>query len=225
MFLVFNDYYMKFVKSLRQIRQNIGEDVKLVSVTKNRSVREINQLLYLGVEEIGESRVQEALRKKSLVKYDAKWHMIGHLQRNKVKDAVKIFDMIQSLDSWKLAKKIDRESKSQGKIMGVLVQINISGEKKKHGLRKTELITFLRKISSLKNIQVLGLMAMAPHIDAEKTRPYFREMKELFDLAKEENIPGIKMKYLSMGMSNDYRVAVEEGANIVRIGRAIFGKF
>ncbi|NQU98326.1 YggS family pyridoxal phosphate-dependent enzyme [Candidatus Woesearchaeota archaeon] len=213
---------MSILKNLKRIRSEIGRDVKLVVVTKNCSIREINQALFLDVGDIGESKVQEAKEKKPLVKGTAKWHLIGHLQTNKVKKAVELFDMIQSVDSLKLAKKIDSVCASKNKRMSVLIQVNISREAEKHGVLEEDLEFFLEELSGLKNIQVLGLMAMAPFVEPEKTRAYFHKMKLLFQKLKKEKIPYIQMKYLSMGMTNDYKVAVEEGANMIRIGTAIF---
>lgn len=215
---------MSLLKNLKRVYSNIPPEVKLVVVTKRRSVREINQLLFLGVKDLGENRVDEAKEKKPFVKGTAKWHMIGRLQRNKVKDAVKLFDLIQSVDSLKLANKINSVASSMNKKMSILVQVNIGEEPQKQGLLERGLIPFLWEISDLENIQVLGLMAMAPFLDEEETRIYFQKMKSLFKLVKLSNIPNINMKYLSMGMTNDYRVAINEGSNMVRIGTAIFGK-
>jgi len=213
---------MSILKNLKRINDDLRGEVKLVVVTKNRSIREINQALFLGVKDIGESRLYEAREKKPLVKGEAKWHMIGHLQRNKVKDAVELFDMIQSVDSLKLAKKINNICKSKNKKMVVLIQVNISREPQKYGIMEEELIPFLKELSELKNIKVLGLMAMAPFVEPEESRPFFRRVRLLFQKAKKEKIPNIEIKYLSMGMTNDYKVAVQEGANMVRIGTAIF---
>lgn len=215
---------MSLLKNLKRVYSNIPPEVKLVVVTKRRSVREINQLLFLGVKDLGENRVDEAKEKKPFVKGTAKWHMIGRLQRNKVKDAVKLFDLIQSVDSLKLANKINSVASSMNKKMSILVQVNIGEEPQKQGLLERGLIPFLWEISDLENIQVLGLMAMAPFLDEEETRIYFQKMKSLFKLVKLSNIPNINMKYLSIGMTNDYRVAINEGSNMVRIGTAIFGK-
>lgn len=213
---------MNILKPFTKVKNDIGREIKLVVVTKNRSVREINQALFIGVKEIGESRVQEAKEKKPQVKKDAKWHMIGHLQRNKVKDAVDLFDMIQSVDSLKLAKKIDSVCKSKNKKIAVLVQVNIAKELQKHGIMEEELFSFLKKISELDNIKVLGLMAIAPVASPKSVRFYFRKMKRLFEKVKQARMLNIDMKYLSMGMSGDYPIAIQEGANMVRIGSKIF---
>ncbi|MFH1589807.1 MAG: YggS family pyridoxal phosphate-dependent enzyme [archaeon] len=213
---------MSILKNLTKVRNDLGKNVKLIVVTKNRSVREINQILYLGVKEIGESKVQEAKEKKPHVKGEAKWHMIGHLQRNKVKEAVELFDMIQSVDSFKLAKKIDGLCKSKKKVMAVLVQVNIAKEPQKHGVSEEKTEAVIRELGTLLNIKVLGLMAMAPTGSDKTVKFYFRKMKKLFDNIKAKNIRNVEMKYLSMGMTNDYGIAVQEGTNMVRIGTAIF---
>ncbi len=213
---------MNILKNLDKVKNNLNLKTKLVVVTKKCSIREINQSIFLGVTDIGENKIKEAKEKKEQITYPVKWHMIGHLQSNKVKEAVKIFDMIQSVDSLKLAIKIDHKCKSLNKTIAVLIQVNIGKEPQKHGIKPEEIIFFLKEISNLKNIKVLGLMAMTPFIEAEKARPYFKEMKNLFNKVKKEKIQNIEMKYLSMGMTNDYEVAIEEGANMVRIGTAIF---
>jgi len=213
---------MSFLKNLTKIRNDIGRNARLVAVTKNRSIRELNQLIFLGVKDIGESKVIEAKEKKPFVKGDVSWHLIGHLQRNKVKQAVETFDIIHSVDSFKLAQKIDKLAKSHNKRMAILVQVNISRDERKKGLSEEEISRFLREIGGFENLRVLGLMAMAPHINPEDTRHFFKRMKFLFEKIKSEHIPSIEMKYLSMGMSNDYHIAIQEGANIVRIGRALF---
>ncbi len=214
---------MSLAKNLKQVRENISDDVKLIVVTKTRSVREINQLAFLGVTDIGENRIHEIKAKQPLVKSDKlKWHMIGHLQSNKAKDAVKYCDMIQSIDSLKLARKVNSAAKSQNKKMAVLVQVNIADEPQKYGFLEKDVLPVLKEMSELENIKVLGLMMMAPFTDSEDVRKYFQSMRLLFDKARSISIPNIEMSYLSMGMTNDYKVAYEEGSNMVRVGRAIF---
>ncbi len=213
---------MSLLKNLTKIKTNLGTHAKLIAVTKNHSVKEINQLIFLGVKNIGESKIQEAKEKKLLVKGNVSWHLIGHLQRNKVKQAVELFDLIHSVDSFKLAQKIDKTAKSQNKKMSILVQINIANDLKKKGINENIVVSFLREISIFKNLKVLGLMAIVPHIDSEITRSFFKKMNFIFKKVKSERILNIEMKYLSMGMSNDYLVAIQEGANMVRIGSALF---
>jgi len=225
---------MSIKENLERVKQQIGvksgpdeedsQDVTLVAVTKTVDVDRIEEAIASGVNIIGESRVQEAKEKYGKVGNKAIWHLVGHLQRNKAKDAVKIFDLIHSLDSVKLAKEIDKEARQLGKIQKLLVQVNVSGEESKYGLRPELVIPFLKEISELPNIKVKGLMTMAPlYENPEYCRPHFRKLKKLMEEVKAQNIKNVDMKYLSMGMTNDFEVAIEEGANMVRIGRAIFG--
>jgi pyridoxal phosphate enzyme (YggS family) len=228
------------VKSnLRVIRQTIGtaaeksgrspQDIKLVAVTKTVPVEKIAEAIGAGVTDIGESRVQEAVPKITSLKTKyphVTWHMVGHLQRNKAWQALDIFDIIQSLDSERLAREISdqrRKTKDQRPV-AVLVEVNTSGEETKYGISVESLKYFLQTISSFGNIQVQGLMTVAPIVsDLETVRPYFKKLKELSDEIKTLQLPRIEMKYLSMGMSDDFEIAIEEGSNLIRIGRAIFG--
>lgn len=194
----------------------IPSSVKLIAVTKTRTVEEIKEAIMSGVTCIGENRIQEAEKKFPYLSNVEK-HMIGNLQTNKVKLAVELFDMIQSVDSLKLAKEIDKRCEVVGKVMPVLVEVNIGDEPNKHGIKLEKVEIFIKEISQLKNIDVQGLMCVAPLITPEETRRYFKKMKKAFD-----SINGLK--WLSMGMSNDYKIAIEEGSNMVRIGTAIFGE-
>jgi len=151
--------------------------------------------------------------------------MIGHLQRNKVKKAIKIFDMIETVDSVRLAKEIDKQCKKIGKVMPVLIEINSAKEEQKSGVMPEDALSLMQDISRFENIKIMGLMTMGPFLeDPEDLRPYFRLTKELFEKIKDIGIDGVEMRYLSMGMSDSYRVAIEEGANMVRIGTLLFGK-
>ncbi len=203
------------------IRENLAglgipSNVKLIAVTKTRTVEEIKEAIISGITCIGENRVQEANEKFSLLPKVEK-HMIGGLQTNKVRLAVELFDMIQSVDSLKLAREIDKRCEDIGKVMPVLVEVNIGEESNKHGIKLKDVGSFVKEISQLKNISVQGLMCVAPLVSPEEARPYFKKMKQSFD-----SINGLK--WLSMGMSNDYKTAIEEGSNMVRIGTAIFGE-
>lgn len=201
-----------------------GEDIELVAVTKTVDATRINEAIEAGVRVIGENRVQEAMAKYEMVRDGVSWHLIGHLQRNKVKKAIKIFDLIHSLDSISLAREISSRAALLGRQVEVLVEVNVSGEKTKFGLYPEELMGFLRQISTLENISVRGLMTMTPFTEEpESSRPYFRKLRLLSEEVASHNIENIEMKYLSMGMSQDFEVAIEEGANIVRVGTAIFG--
>jgi len=193
--------------NLEKIKKEIG-DVKLIAVTKGRNVDEINELIRCGVKVIGENRVNEAEEKFKHIENVEK-HMIGHLQTNKVKKAVELFDCIQSVDSLRLALEIDKRSVKKMPIM-----LEIKFEEQKYGFLVDEVIDAYDKIRKLKNIEVIGLMCMAPFVEAEETRKYFRKMKKINSR--------LKLKYLSMGMSNDYNIAIDEGSNMVRIGTKLF---
>ena len=201
------------------------EEIKLVAVTKTAAIEQIKEAINAGVKIIGENKVQEAKEKYHILTADTEWHLIGHLQTNKVKYAIEIFDCIQTVDSIKLAKEIDKRSLQFGKTTNVLVEVNVSGEKSKYGIKPEEVEPFLKEISEFSRIRVRGLMTIAPIIeeDKEEVRPYFRKLRELSEEIKSKNINNLKMDYLSMGMTDDFEVAIEEGANMVRIGRGIFG--
>ncbi|MGB6371235.1 MAG: YggS family pyridoxal phosphate-dependent enzyme [Atribacterota bacterium] len=200
------------------------EEIKLVAVTKTATIEQIKEAISAGVKIIGENKVQEAKEKYQILSADIEWHLVGHLQTNKVKYAIEIFDLIHSVDSIKLAKEIDRRSLQFGMITNVLVEVNVSGEETKYGIKPEEVEPFLKEISEFSRIKVRGLMTITPIAeDKEEVRPYFRKLRELFEKIKIKNIKNIRMDYLSMGMTEDFEVAIEEGANMVRIGRGIFG--
>jgi hypothetical protein len=200
------------------------EEIKLVAVTKTATIEQIKEAISAGVKIIGENKVQEAKEKYQILSADIDWHLVGHLQTNKVKYAIEIFDLIHSVDSIKLAKEIDKRSLQFGMITNVLVEVNVSGEETKYGIKAEELEPFLKEISEFSRIKVRGLMTIAPIAeDKEEVRPYFRKLRKLFEKIKIENMKNIRMDYLSMGMTEDFEVAIEEGANMVRIGRGIFG--
>jgi pyridoxal phosphate enzyme (YggS family) len=207
-----------------EIRNSIPQDVTLVAATKGRTVEEILQAVEAGTDVVGENYVQEAVRKYSEIGDRVRWHMIGHLQRNKVRDALKVFESIQSVDSLRLAAEVDKQCGRMGKTLPVLVEVNIAGEQSKYGIKPDELTDLLPQIASHPNLRVNGLMTMEPYSDnPEDSRPYFRHMKQLFDEVKSLHIPNTDMKILSMGMSNSYQVAIEEGSNMVRLGTKLFG--
>ncbi len=201
------------------------EDIALVAVSKTVKAERIREALRCGIEIIGENRVQEAEEKFKQIPEKFEKHLVGHLQTNKAKKAVELFDLIQSLESLKLAEEISRRAQQKGKTMNVLVEANTSSERTKFGLEPDDLLDFTKQVSSLKGIKVRGLMTVGLFSsDIDRVRPCFKELKRLFDELKAKDIPGIEMKYLSMGMTQDYQVAIEEGANMVRIGTAIFGE-
>ena len=213
-------------KSAKKTNRTL-DDIVLVVVTKTRTVEEIKEVYQCGHKIIGENRIQEAENKfRYLKELNLEWHLVGHLQRNKVKDAINIFSMIHSVDSLRLAEEINKGCEQKKIRMNVLLEINVSGEETKYGFKPNEIIPALKIISEMRNVNVMGLMTMAPFAaNPEDTRPVFRQLRELRDEIIEQNILNINMKYLSMGMTNDYTVAIEEGANMVRIGTAIFQSF
>jgi hypothetical protein len=188
--------------------------VKLIAVSKNRSTEEIKEAIECGITDFGENRLQEALLKYNAV--PARWHMVGHLQTNKVKEAVKIFDLIQSVDSLRLAQEISKEALKINKVQEILLEVKISPEATKSGLKPEETPGVIKEVSALKNIKISGLMAIAPIVKIpEQARPYFRILRNLRDQVDSKLI-------LSMGMSDDFEAGIEEGSDMVRIGRAIF---
>jgi hypothetical protein len=200
-------------------------DVRLMAVTKTVDDDRIMEAIDAGVDIIGESYVQEAKRKIEKMGRNIEWHMIGYLQSNKAKYAVKLFDMIHSVDRMDLAVELDRRAGAADLATKVLVEVNIGGEKTKSGVPYEEATRLVRDISSLDNLAIQGLMTMAPWFDnPEDARPYFAALRELRDRIVKESIKHVEMRELSMGMSGDYEVAVEEGATIVRVGRSIFGE-
>ena len=212
-------------ENVKEILAELPEGVQLVGAAKTRTPEEIKEAVEAGLEIIGENYVQEAERAFQVVGDRAKWHMIGHLQRNKAKKAVKVFDMIETVDSMKLAKEIDKCCGKIEKTMPILIEINSGEETQKAGVLPDDATALIQEMSALKRIKIMGLMTMGPFTgDPEDARPYFVKTREIFEKLKEENLPNVEMKYLSMGMSNSYKVALEEGANMVRIGTKIFGE-
>ena len=207
------------------------EEISIVAVSKGRNLQEIREVASAGITEIGEIRVQEAVFKLNELtdqrlpagQAGIKWHMVGHLQTNKAKEAVKIFDLIQSVDSLHLAAEIDKQAAKINKVQDILIEIKTSTEATKLGLKPDAAIEVIKEIIKLKNINVKGLMTIAPLTgDPEKARPYFRMLRELRDEINQCSADSLQLKVLSMGMSDDFEVAIEEGSNMVRLGRAIF---
>jgi len=198
--------------------------VALVAAAKSRTPAEVIEAVEAGVGIIGQNYVQEAAAAFADIGRRAAWHFIGHLQKNKVKKAVEIFDLIETVDSASLAAEIDRRSGEQGKIMPVFIEVNSGREPQKAGVTPEAAEGLVREIAAHPNIRVAGLMTMGPETGSpEDSRPYFRLTRELYESLKALGIPGVSLTWLSMGMSHSYRVAVEEGANMVRIGTKIFG--
>jgi len=197
----------------------------LVAAAKARLPEEVLEAVQSGIKMVGENYVQEAERAYEMVGNKAKWHFIGHLQKNKVKKAVKIFDMIETVDSVEIAQEIDKWCEQISKVMPVLVEINSGEEEQKSGVLPPDAERLIREISGLKNIKVMGLMTMGPRFgNPEDSRPYFIKTREIFDRIKKLGLANVGMRYLSMGMTNSYKIAIEEGANIVRIGTKLFGE-
>ncbi len=215
---------MSVTQNIKTIFKELA-NTKLVCVTKTIDPERINESIRAGATIIGENRVQEFEEKYEEL-LSCERHLIGHLQTNKVKKAVQFFDVIQSVDSLKLMQDIDRKAKAIDKVQKVFLQVNIGNEPQKYGFVLDEIEQVISEIRGLKNVQVEGLMCIPPFVSPEETRSYFRRMKVLFDDLKQENSgnsDNIDFQELSMGMSGDYRVAIEEGATMVRVGSAIFG--
>ncbi|PKN63295.1 MAG: YggS family pyridoxal phosphate-dependent enzyme [Deltaproteobacteria bacterium HGW-Deltaproteobacteria-15] len=210
---------------VQKILRELPPGVKLVGAAKTRTPEEILEAIDGGLEIVGENYVQEAERAVDAIGAKVKWHMIGHLQKNKVTKAVRVFDMIETVDSIKLATEIDRCCGKIGKTMPVLVEINSGGEERKSGVLPEESVKLIREMAGLPRIRVMGLMTMGPvSEDPEESRPYFRKTREVFEQLRLLDVPDTEMTCLSMGMSDTYRIALEEGANLIRIGELIFGE-
>jgi pyridoxal phosphate enzyme (YggS family) len=190
-------------------------DVRLVAVTKTFPAADVDHAVAAGMTDVGENKVQEARDKKPLVQGSARWHLIGHLQSNKVKDAVRLFDVIQAVDSAELAEKVARAAESAGKRQEILLQVNIGGEEQKSGAARADAAQLVKRIGALPAVHLSGLMAIPPAGEPEETRRYFRDLRAMRD--------DLGLTELSMGMTDDFTVAIEEGATIIRVGRAIFG--
>jgi len=211
-------------ENIKKIIDELPEGVELVAAAKTRTPEEVKKAVEAGIKIVGENYVQEAQDAFDALGNEVRWHFIGHLQRNKVKNAIKIFDMIETVDSLKLAKEIEKRAAREDKVMPVLIEVNSGREEQKFGVLPEEVEELARKIADFKHLKLQGLMTMGPMVgDPENARPYFVETRKVFNKLKELSIPNLEMKYLSMGMTNSYKIAVEEGANIVRIGTKIFG--
>jgi pyridoxal phosphate enzyme (YggS family) len=221
-------------ENIRRVRGEIADicaregrspdDVEVVGVTKFVPVDKIQQAVDAGLTVMGENRVQEASKKIPAVSGDVTWHMIGHLQRNKVKLAVWLFDMIQSVDSIEVAAEIDKRCSEAGRTMDVLIEVKTAPEETKFGVGPSEAVDLMHRISKLDNVGVKGLMTIGTFTDDEgEVRRCFRELRRLSEKTAALSLAGVEMRYLSMGMSSDFGIAIEEGSNMVRIGTAIFG--
>jgi pyridoxal phosphate enzyme (YggS family) len=208
-------------KAARRAGRN-PEEINLVAVSKTVEARRIKEAIDAGVSILGENYVQESQKKIEEIGHPVAWHFIGHLQSNKARHAVRLFDMIHSLDSIPLAEELDRRAEREGRTMDVMVEVNLSGETTKFGTEEAKTFDIARKVLNLRHLSLKGLMTMPPYFDSpEMSRSYFIQLRELKEKMVKEGVPA---KELSMGMSNDFEVAVEEGATYVRVGTAIFGE-
>ncbi|MFC2002424.1 YggS family pyridoxal phosphate-dependent enzyme [Chloroflexota bacterium] len=212
-------------ENVKRILSELPNGVQLVAAAKTRGPEDILRAVEAGVKTIGENYVQEAETAYQVVGNKAEWHLIGHLQKNKVKRAVSIFDMVETVDSVEIAKEIDKRCAQVNKILPVLIEINSGREKQKTGVLPEDAEQLVREISGMPNIKIMGVMTMGPRFgDPESSRPHFKETRKIFERLKELDLPNVEMRYISMGMTNSYQIALEEGANIVRIGSKIFGE-
>ena len=212
-------------QNVNQILNGLPSGVQLVAAAKTRQPEEILDVVEAGIKIIGENYIQEAERAYGVVGNKVKWHFIGHLQKNKVKKAVRIFDMVETVDSVEIAREINTRCAQVGKVMPVLIEVNSGREQQKSGVLPEDIEQLVKAISPLPNIKVMGLMTMGPRSgNPEGSRPYFVETKKIFEKINKLNLPNVEMRYLSMGMSNSYEIAIEAGANMVRIGSKVFGE-
>lgn len=214
-------------ENIQKSKERVGrdDDIKLIAVSKTINLDRISEAIDLGVSDIGENKVQELTGKLDELEGKVNFHMIGHLQSNKVKYIINRVKLIHSLDRIALAKEIDKRAKKMGIYVDTLVQVNVAEEESKFGLKVEDAIPFIEKALNYSNIKIRGLMTIAPFVDDEmEIRKIFRTMVELKEKIKQENYKELSMDYLSMGMTNDYEIAIEEGSNMVRVGTAIFGE-
>lgn len=214
-------------KNIEESCKKVGRDVSevtLITVSKTKPLSDLRIAYEEGSRDFGENKVQELVSKIDEMPSDVKWHLIGHLQRNKVKYIAGKVAMIHSVDSYRLAEEINVQAKKSSCVIPILIEINIAGEDTKFGIKPEEAEELIREISELENVKVSGLMTIAPNVaNPEENRAYFKAMKDLFVDISSKNIDNVEMKVLSMGMTNDYTVAVEEGATMIRVGTGIFG--
>lgn len=200
------------------------EEVTLIAVSKTKPVEMLQEIYDAGIRDFGENKVQEMCEKMDVLPADIKWHMIGHLQRNKVKYIAGRTELIHSVDTYRLAEEINIQAKKKNIIIPILVEVNIAGEASKFGTSAEDAMLLVEDISKLENVRIKGLMTIAPYVeDAEENRPYFRKIKQLAVDIANKNIDNVSMEILSMGMTGDYMVAIEEGSTMVRVGTGIFG--
>ena len=214
------------IKLAAEACNRTASDIRLVAVSKTMPVETVKEAIEIGMMDFGENYIQEARDKiAALVAHPVTWHFIGHLQSNKAKYAVRMFDLIHSVDSLKLAKELDKYAKKIDKVQDILIQVNVAKEDSKSGVYGEDTLQLVTEIAHLDNVAVKGLMTMPPFFNApDKVRPFFKALRQLHDQIKNENIPNIEMAQLSMGMTGDFEAAIAEGATMVRVGTAIFGE-
>ncbi|MBN1466518.1 YggS family pyridoxal phosphate-dependent enzyme [candidate division KSB1 bacterium] len=218
------DALLHIEKNIAQILKTLPPGVRLEAAAKTRSAEEVRAAIKAGISIIGHNYVQEAERMRGVIDATVRWHMIGHLQKSKVKRAVRIFDMIETLDSIELAVALEKECEKIDATMEVLVEVNSGNEPQKSGVAPGEVESLIGQLDSLRRVRVKGLMTMGPWMEnPQDLRPYFRLTRELFDHLHTLNLPNGEMIHLSMGMSDSYRIAIEEGATLVRLGTILFG--
>lgn len=215
---------MSISENYLQLKEELSDQITLISVSKTRTVDEIKEVYDVGSRNFGENKVQELIDKYDKLPKDIQWHLIGHLQRNKVKYIVGKVHLIHSLDSVRLLEEIQRQYEKNAEIANTLIQINIGREESKTGILLEDLEELLNAIENCKNVKVRGIMATIPKGDEESCRYYFHKTEEIFQDLKKKSFKNITMEILSMGMSGDYKIAIEAGSNMVRIGEGIFGK-
>ena len=215
---------MNITENVKQLLSELGPEIQLVAAAKSRTPAEVYECIEAGVKIIGQNYLKDAQRAIPIIGNKASWHFIGHLQRNKIPQTVALFDVIETLDNLEFATLIDKECFYAGKVMPVLIEVNSGEEVQKAGVMPDKVADFVKRASTLKNIRISGLMTMGPLVtEPEKCRPYFKNTRQVFEHVKAMGLTGVQMLYLSMGMTDSYRVAIEEGANVVRIGSKIFG--
>lgn len=219
--------YQRVVERVHSAARRAGRDpaeIIIMGATKAVDVNRIRAAISAGLQHIGENYVQEALRKYEVIGDAVTWHFIGHLQRNKAKYVVRFCSMVHSVDRLSLAQELSKRAVALERVMDVLIEVNLAGEESKSGVSPDKTVDLIRSVAPLEGIRIRGLMCIPPYLpDPEDVRPYFRQLRELAERINRAGIPEVEMEYLSMGMSHDFEVAIEEGANIVRIGTAIFG--
>lgn len=223
--MLYSDNLQKIQERMQSaaIKRGVSlQDITFVAISKNVTAESIHNAIKLGISDFGENRVQEALPKIETLPACIRWHFVGHLQTNKVKFVLPAFSLVHSLDSLRLARALQDEGAKKGREVNVLLQVNVANEKSKFGFRLEEVREALEEVAGYSHLKVKGLMTIAPFVsNPEEVRPFFRALYHLYNDVK---IPGIEMKHLSMGMTNDYEIAIEEGSNMIRLGTAFFGE-